>query len=1621
MADASDSANGLDSLFANLRKPAATSGSNRVISSSDTITQNSNQQHFDQNQSRSTPSSSNQTQQFFPFPQLSNSPSQLHGYHQPSVSSPLSSPSPSGPQPSHSSVMSSNVRTPNTQTPVPAMGQSNADRTASLLDLLKFTQPGTLPSSTPAATQSRQEGIQNTLRSSYGVLENSQPYMKSNDSRTVSASDLVASFRGKGSDLAVSRSIGNTASSNKPDPTLSDSPGPIPENPQDFLLRLLNRPKPAYNELSSDQQNGEKPAPIERQVPELAVEATTRDLMEASLGGRTPNQNDSSVHIFGSDENIPPTPFQLEQPPSNSTIFTYSNPFDQLAVSSPRKKAPKADITPRADTPRSGTRTPTTVLKTARNTPEGTNGENKRKTKETSPGPSQLASRRKLVSSGDETLIEAGSPSPAPRADGRSDLEALMGIGSEAKNAKKVSQALSEIGGQVDRQVEQALAKAERREVENMKQEAKDVPELMQKQKPECETLEAANDASIDDKTLLEETSPKLVAEVVKETIDDVGQANVADSWESADGEDNSIKNEEARDIRVYNFPLRPFVSIDIEGNREVASGLREDAIMDIARLKKDFDQVDRTLATSTSSYIVYAMSKSGGFRVIRQDDGKDKQIFRTTQDRIFNLSIATAAAGSSSAGTETVLGTGMSGSVYWAMIAQPSADFFDEENIERQGLILPPVPALDDNTSGGQLKTRAKKSCRHPELFAVGRGRSINLIWPLAARSRTYMKDEKTRLVDTEKYFKERSLKITTGKAGKDFAFSEDDSLILSLDKAGRLKFWDIRDLVNEATQTSKQVISVEVKDPIMTLVTTSPTEKSWPTSVLFVDKLRPYSRGTALRYVIVGMKQNHTLQLWDLGLGRAVQELNFPHEKESDAFCSVAYHPTTGIIVLGHPTRNSIYFVHLSAPKYNIPAMAQAKYVQRLAEKDPSLPKPEATAIMSGLREYSFDFKGQLRSLDMLPTPHISAAKEDLEDPVLFELYAMHSRGVTCLSIKREDLGWNKDSKVLHPVDAEVEGLIIVADLREPVSVAPTEPLSSTNGDQIGENSVTNSASTPKTVTKDTVRKAGMGDVRTNQAQTPEAALIATGVAKVENKDDESRAATMNGNHDTAKNVSEKGEKKKKKKAVGGDVSSFATNELIDSSVAVNAQSKYVDVPTGSPQPLAFRSTKSDPRPPVASEGPGIIVPSNESLQTKLLANGDPIIVGKSGDSGDEEFRKIERGFSTEFSKIITQELGALYRRFDEDKRVQDAAGAAKQDAILRLVSSTLSENVEKSLARMIGTNIQQVVLPSIADVTVSSLDRKLSEVVSQQIDHSIPQELKHALPNAISRTMQEPEVLRTISDLVANKVATHVEGEFSAVLHSTISPAFKNLAVGAAQKMSAEVERRVGEQLQQADVHRHNDSLKIDQLTDLVRGLSETVHTMAAAQSDFQHEILKLQRQLAQTRQEESSMAASRQQQRPSSVRTEMPVLLQKTPEQEELDSITTLMTEGRYEEGTIKWLQSTQQADLFTSFFVRCSPAYIETLSPLVALSVSAAVTSSLEGYIMERLNWLEAVFATINPRDPDIIEVAPRIMDVLSQRLEGLYMRIAEIDPHDPVLRKIPPLTRQAKELKSLGM
>ncbi|KAF9238606.1 hypothetical protein DTO027I6_7656 [Penicillium roqueforti] len=1435
---------------------------------------------------------------------------QSHGYQHPSVSSTSQSPAPMNAPPHQSSdILSPNMPSPRGEWPQQPQPQHTNSGSVDLLNLLRFSQrPGASaqPQVPAAAPDHLQPPPAQGAPSSHG--------------RNISASDLVATLFGQQAPAAPA-----AAPAGPPPAFQSGQPEGPNENTQDMLLRLLNR---------------SRPGPAVAESPALA---STQQVpyMQAAVDEHQ-NQTAKNVFMEVVDESprAPANPETVVSPNSKDSMFTYVNPFDQLAAISPVNKSPQSA---------SGIQSPAVEVTQKQKINVSTKLE-----------PSQtpeLAAPRE------------GTQSPILNEDQREAVHEVVG-----RFVDEISRSLSGDEPRAATEVKTAVPTAQEKSSEAFLSSI-----ASQLRETTAEAKEAASLTQVDE--LVKETESPTVPVALKVT---ESTEALADSWESAE---DSAEKEEERVVSVYNFPMRPFISIAVKATSGKLTTFRDDDVMDIARLKKEFDQLDRSLTAATSEYIVYALAKTGGIRIIRQDDGSDRQVFRSTRDRVFNVALCTAPTAAGDSEVQAILGIGVSGSVYWALISRSGKDFFDMDALESESLIFPPFPASDENTSGGQLKTRAKRSTRHTNLFAIGRGKNIYVVSPKAAMSPAYGVSGTQRTVNTEKFFKERALKISTGKAGKDFAFSDDDSVIASLDKTGRLRFWDINDMLNDASFVEGPA-PAEIRVPLTTFVTGSPTEKSWPTSVLFLDKLRAYSRSMALRYVLVGLKQNHTLQLWDIGLGKAVQELKFPHENESDAICSVAYHPSSGVIVVGHPTRNSIYFAHLSAPRYNLPQMSQAAYIRDLNDKDNTLPKPESTACLSGIREISLGSKGQLRSLELLPITKSATDKRGTEETPLFELYVMHSRGVTCLNIKKEDLGWTADNKVIRPIDALEQGVIEISDLQTFPTYATDDP--SLNGDTASIQS--------RVGPKESAKKPEIGELASGVAPSRNASPI-----KLAKKKEEISEAPA---------VVEKSEKKKKKKA---------------SAAAEAAKAKEPSLTAGV-EPL--------PVPAAAAKELQTLASSTTAMGATQAAEHAVPGFGLSSEAFSKHIQTLQGSVSSEFNKSLGHEFENLHRRFDDERRSWDAASSAKQDQVLRLVSSTLSDNVEKNLARIVSASIQTDVIPVIADATSAAVNKQLNGAVSQQLGGAFNEELRQVLPKAVINAMQQAPVVKAVSDSVAQKLAPRIEAEVTRVMQSSIAPMIESLA-RITKKVESDMERHFQEQINYYEAQRQSDTAKIEEMSALLRGLSNTVSLLAANQGHQlqqtqspQHEIPHreiLNANKHSTRQPSENQVRmpqplSQPVLQPQAIPVQAPVPVPvaspvaRSPEEIEMGDIVQLINTAHYEQGTIKWLQSNQQADLFDNFFVHISPAYLSRLSAIVMLSVAVAVTTTMQTNIGQRLHWLEVVLQNVNPRDTDLREVAPRILDIMSQRLNTLYMSVVERNPHDPILRLISPLARRAREL-----
>ncbi|KAL1601552.1 hypothetical protein SLS60_006467 [Paraconiothyrium brasiliense] len=1407
-----------------------------------------------------------------------------HGYQQPSVSSPIFSPSPSGPQPHHqSAIMSPNSSAANTPGPEQAgvSQQTPQQQSTQLLNLLRFN-------SQPSVAQARRPS-QNTQSLDTAPVHG----------RAVSASDLVAGFTG-------GKSTHAPASAAPPAASVSSQN----QNQQDLLMRLLN-PKPAQSDTHSPRASiaAFSPPPVAPQ-PETVVSDVARDLAAAVATLENVPADPtvvpsvaSPMRVFGSDG---PGQSQFEPEPvrSNETPrFTYRNPFEQLEAASPRNRTP-APETSKAPTP-----APKMEILKHKHGLDGsasTSGEER---------PSSQHKFRKL------------SPGDAPH--------------------ETVAEAVSELGEQVGKEIEQTLEAEAAKELALMP--AEEVERIEEAIVQTASDIKKELEDDVNFKALEKEVS-KPVAASLKQVANDIAQADVADSWESA--EDSPAK-EEDQTVIVYRFPMRAFASITVQDLQKPRILFSPDLVMDVARLKKEFDQIDRSLVAASKNFIVYAIVKKGGFRIIRQENGEYRQVFEHHQERLFNVALCVGGEDSSLQSVESVLGIGVNGTVFWASLDPLRDSQFDE--LDKTGLVLPPSPSQDDNTSGGQLKTRAKPSSRHPEFFAIGRGKAIHIIWPRVAND--FLRSN-SRIVHTEKYYKERSLKILTGKAGKDFTFSEDDTVIVSLDKAGRMRFWDIRPLIDPVVATPEHPKSVEVSETMLEFHTTSANAKSWPTSVFFFDKDKPFNKGIALRYVMVGMKQNHAFQLWDLGLGKAVQEINLPHEKESDAICSVGFHPKTGIMAVAHPTRNSIFFVHVSCPRYNLPLMNQATYISRIVNKSSDrsqqLPPVNATAIMTSITEYSFSSKGQIRSLHMLNEPAGPADIDDPDNTALFELYVMHSKGVCTLRIRRSDLGWKKEGEPMHPKEAQEEGVISIAPLKP--AVPPVDD-SVTSGDTPGPKSVSDRSA------RETIKKES--NAASRQSMTPEAAMRASTLAKVESKQDAARAAIING--------SEKSEKKKKKRATA------------ESASQVSASSRVAPPPSYAQAAQSTPQTKS-PAPPESAE------PSSSKASDAEIPEWAKKLVGQlpqQSPAATFDSKQLGEAVQAEISKSLSQYTDSVSKRLDDERRAAKAQNGANQEALLRLVSSTLSENVEGVIRKMVDQNMREVLLPSLLTQTSSTLEKNLGNTVKAHLGPQLSKEI----PEAVSRTLKSPQMFQSLSEQVSKKVAVSLEQTITAGVGAVITPALANVTNA--------VENKLNDQLRHAQIQQRNDLAKINQLTETVQTCLQTIQAMAASQAELQAQVNKLQQHLSQT---------------PQQAPVAPQAAKQRTPEEIEAQEIFDLLNGQKYEQATMQWVQSPNSNDLFDTVFIKCNPGYLGQISPLLILSTGAVVTTSLQENLVERLVWLDTVLRNIDPNDPEVHDVVPKIMEVIKERLTHAYMRLNESSPGDASLRRIASLVKRVNDL-----
>jgi hypothetical protein len=231
---------------------------------------------------------------------------------------------------------------------------------------------------------------------------------------------------------------------------------------------------------------------------------------------------------------------------------------------------------------------------------------------------------------------------------------------------------------------------------------------------------------------------------------------------------------------------------------------------------------------------------------------------------------------------------------------------------------------------------------------------------------------------------------------------------------------------------------------------------------------------------------------------------------------------------------------------------------------------------------------------------------------------------------------------------------------------------------------------------------------------------------------------------------------------------------------------------------------------------------------------------------------------------------------------------------------------------------------------------------------------------LPDVIGRALQQSQVLKLMAESLATSVSFRVEETFAHTLQSVVTPAFTQLASQTAQRAAADIQRQAEEQIGSLERQSRADSMKIDSLTSLVTGLSETVSTMAAAQAEFQGQFLKMQHQLAER---------SRQSGGASTAVVSTP---EKTPQQlqyeELLEQIVASLNANDYQDAILRWLRSKLHQEVFEGLLSKYNPNFIRDLAPIYLIAVGSVISERLEGEaVLQRLAWLDIIIQSLKSR------------------------------------------------------
>ncbi|KAF7295306.1 hypothetical protein MIND_01069900 [Mycena indigotica] len=208
------------------------------------------------------------------------------------------------------------------------------------------------------------------------------------------------------------------------------------------------------------------------------------------------------------------------------------------------------------------------------------------------------------------------------------------------------------------------------------------------------------------------------------------------------------------------------------------------------------------------------------------------------------------------------------------------------------------------------------------------------------------------------------------------------------------------------------------------------------------------------------------------------------------------------------------------------------------------------------------------------------------------------------------------------------------------------------------------------------------------------------------------------------------------------------------------------------------------------------------------------------------NREIRKMEDSLHTRIGRLIGKEMDKQNQRLEEARAHDQSEDFARQEKILKLISTELTRNTTRVVEMAVKSEVQTSVLPALEAMTKNEVKTALNERVSSGFVDIVNQ----SLPLEIEKLLLRPDISAHFAHMLSSNLTPLIDRHVKETVNKALIPAFSQQTTAMHQELLRELRTDIhGIKTEltswQSEAFRSQEA-SIRELEHTIRGLSEQV---------------------------------------------------------------------------------------------------------------------------------------------------------------------------------------------------